>query len=150
MTVSKASAYGLHALMYMVRHVTQLPATVEAIAQTEGLPARDLSKVLQRLAQAGFVALVHGRENGYVFARPPEEIAPKELWEALEGERRLDDCPRKVRALFEEASIVAAAWNDLERRFGVLPKDTDRPKLQIKSLESRKRSRSEESSTRDT
>jgi Rrf2 family protein len=150
MTVSKASAYGLHALMYMVRHVTQLPATVEAIAQTEGLPARDLSEVLQRLAQAGFVALVRGREKGYVFARPPEEIAPREVLDALEGSSLFDDCPREVRALFEEASIVAAAWNDLERRFGVLPQDTHPVKLQIKSLESRKRPRSEESSTRDT
>ena len=32
MKVSQASAYALHALMYMVRHVTQLPATGKAIA----------------------------------------------------------------------------------------------------------------------
>lgn len=150
MTVSKASVYGLHALMYMVRHVTQLPATVEAIAKTEGIPARDLRKVLRRLARAGVVALVRGRESGYVFARAPEEIAPKEVWEALEGEPPFDDYPQAVRALFEETTIVAAAWHDLERRFGGRPKDSGSVRLQIKSLDSKRRARREESSTRDT
>ncbi len=54
MKVSKASAYGLHALMYMVRHLTQLPATVETMAQAEGIPTGYLGRILQQLARAGW------------------------------------------------------------------------------------------------
>ena len=38
MKVSKTAAYSLHALMYMVRHITQLPATTNTIAKAEGIP----------------------------------------------------------------------------------------------------------------
>jgi len=31
MKVTKATAYALHALMYMVRHITQLPVTTDTI-----------------------------------------------------------------------------------------------------------------------
>jgi len=172
MKVSRASAYGLRALMYMVRHVTQLPATVEAVARTEGMPVDPLGKVLGRLARAGFIQLAHGREKGYVFARPPEEIAPRDLLEPLEGQLTFgDSTPAKhgcserpegrcesaegagstgeVGALFEEATIVAAAWKDLERRFGATAQEAQPAKLQIKSLGSKRRPHSEEPRTTD-
>ena len=170
MKVNQAGAYGLHALMYMVRHMTLLPATVEAIARTEGIPARHLSEVLQCLTQAGFVQVVHGREHGYVFARPPEEIIPVELLEALEGQSLCDDrawryCerggmspdgrilapwvadPSRIEELFEEKTIVAAAWKDLERRSTAPPADADPAKLQIKSLDPEGRRDRQESRT---
>ena len=142
MASSKASAYGLHALMYMVRHVTQLPAAAETITKTEGIPAEDLSAVLRQLTHAGFVQPVQGHENGYVFAKPPQEITLLALFETLEGQLPLDDCPlrhggcgaapgnccvfaqertasNRIRDLFERTNIVTAAWNHLEYRFGV-------------------------------
>ena len=171
MKVNKACAYGLHALMYMVRHMTLLPATVEAIARTEGMPARHLSEVLQRLTQAGFVQLVHGREHGYVFARPPEEITPVELLATLEGQSLSDDHalrhgesggmsqdgpvvapwvadPGRIAELLEEQTIVAAAWKDLERRSTVPPADRDPARVQIKSLDPEGRPARRESRTR--
>jgi DNA-binding IscR family transcriptional regulator len=44
MKISKTAAYSLHALMYMVRHITQLPATTNTIAKAEGIPAEYLGK----------------------------------------------------------------------------------------------------------
>ena len=55
MKVSIAAAYSLHALMYMVRHITQLPATTNTIAKAEGIPPEYLSKIFQQLVKAGFV-----------------------------------------------------------------------------------------------
>ena len=49
MKVSIDTAYSLHALMYMVRHITQLPATTNTIAKAEGIPHEDLSKIFQQL-----------------------------------------------------------------------------------------------------
>jgi Rrf2 family protein len=144
MKISQASAYALHALMYMVRHVTQLPVTSKVIAKAEGIPAGYLSKVLQQLARAGFIRSVRGQERGYIFAKPPEEINLLQLFETLEGQPMFDDCPlhhcacggtpqncrifsqwieatRVLKDLLRETTVASAAWNHPEHRFDVLP-----------------------------
>jgi Rrf2 family protein len=144
MKISQASAYAMHALMYMVRHVTQLPATSRTIAKAEGIPPGYLSKVLQQLVKASFIRSVRGQERGYVFARPPEEISLLQLVEAIEGQPMFDDCPLrhcdcggtpqncrifsqwvsatdKLKELLEETTIAAAAWTHPEHRFDKLP-----------------------------
>jgi len=144
MKVSNAAAYSLHALMYMVRHITQLPATTNTIAKAEGLPRGYLAKIFQKLVKAGFVKAVGGKKKGYVFAKSPEEISLLELLEVIEGHSLFDDCllrhcecggtpencciyakwtsaTKKIRQLFAETSLTAAAWNHPEHRFNSLP-----------------------------
>jgi Rrf2 family protein len=140
MKISQASAYALHALMYMTRHVTQLPVTSKTIARAEGIPEGYLAKVLQQLAKAGFIRSVKGRDRGYVFAKPPEEVSLLDLFDALEEEPLFDDCPlrhcacggtkdnclifaqwtratRRFRELLSETTIASCAWHHPEHRF---------------------------------
>ena len=144
MKVMKATAYALHALMYMVRHATQLPVTTNTIAKGEGIPREYLAKIFQRLSKAHIVKGVKGRKKGHIFARPPEEISLLEIINSIEGESLFDDCPikhcqcggtpqnchlyaqwisttRKINALFEETSLATVAWNHPEHRFHSLP-----------------------------
>lgn len=55
MKVKQAMAYALHALMYMVRHITQLPVTAGSIAKAEGIPAGYLAKIFRQLVKANIV-----------------------------------------------------------------------------------------------
>ena len=144
MKVKKATAYALHALMYMVRHATQLPVTTNTIAKGEGIPSEYLAKIFQRLSKAHIVIGVKGRKKGHIFARPPEEISLLEIINSIEGESIFDDCPirhcqcggtqqnchiyaqwiiatRKINALFEETSLATVTWNHPEHRFHSLP-----------------------------
>ncbi len=144
MKVSKAVTYALHALMYMVRHTTQLPATANMIAKAEGIPSGYLAKILQQLVKAGFIKTVRGRNRGYVFAKRPEEISLLDILELIEGESLFDDCllrhcecggtpencciyaqwisaTKKINELFRETSVVTATWNHPEHRFHSLP-----------------------------
>jgi len=144
MKINQASAYALHALMYMARHMTQLPVTSKAMARAEGMPQGYLAKVLQQLVKAGFIRSVRGRERGYVFAVPPDEISLLDLFERMEGEPLFDDCPlrhcacggtkqnchifsqwlaatRKMKDLLGETTIAAATWQHPEHRFNILP-----------------------------
>ena len=148
MKVSKASAYALHALMYMVRHTTELPVVGSIIAKAEGIPPAYLAKVFQRLVKAGFVKSVKGRRKGYVFAVPPEEISLLEIFEAVEGKALFGDCflrhcecggtpencyiyaqwvssTRKMNGLLDDTDLVTAAWNHPEHRFDSLPKPVE-------------------------
>ena len=148
MKISKAAAYSLHALMYMVRHITQLPATTNTIAKAEGIPSGYLAKIFQKLVKAGFVSAVRGKKRGYVFAKRPEEINLLELFELIEGQSLFDDCllkhcecggtpenccifakwlnaTKKIKQLLAETSIATAAWNHPEHRFYSLPESLE-------------------------
>jgi Rrf2 family protein len=144
MKVKKSTAYALHALMYMVRHITQLPVTTDTIAKGEGIPHEYLAKIFQKLTKAQIIKGIKGRNKGHVFARPPEDISLLEVINSIEGESLFDDCPirhckcggspencyiyaqwisatRKINALFEQTSLTAVAWNHPEHRFYSLP-----------------------------
>jgi Rrf2 family protein len=86
MKVRKSSAYALHALMYMVRHRNQLPATISAIAKAQGIPSSYLAKVFQQLVKARFVRAGGEKRRGFVFAGPAEEIDLLERFGYIEGE----------------------------------------------------------------
>lgn len=144
MKVRKSVAYALHALLYMVRHSTQLPATTATIAKAEGIPSDYLAKIFQQLVKTRFVKAVKSKNRGYVFARPPEEISLLELFEAVEGSPLFDDCflrhcecggtkenccifsawvnaTKRVKEILEETSVADAAWSHPEHRFLSLP-----------------------------
>jgi Rrf2 family protein len=144
MKVTKSAGYALHALMYMVRHSTQLPVTANTVAKAEGIPSDYLAKIFQQLAKARFVKAIRGRKRGYVFARPPERITLLELFEAIEGGPLFDDCflrhcqcggtpdnctifsiwtdaTRQIKHKLEETTVASAAWSHPEHRFMSLP-----------------------------
>ena len=156
MKVKKSSAYALHALMYMVRHSTQLPATTATIAKAEGIPSEYLAKIFQQLVKASFVKAVAGRKKGYIFSRPPEEISLLELFETIEGCRLFDECflkqcdgsgttengsiseiwynaTRQINNLLKETSVASAAWKHPQHRFLSLPISLANPKKKRKT-----------------
>ena len=156
MKVTRSAAYALHALMYMVRHNTQLPATTDTIAKAEGIPSGYLAKIFQRLVKAGFVRAVRGKNRGYVFAKPPEEISLLELFEAIENSPLFDSCflkhcecagtpencrifsiwfntTRQIKKLLEETTVANATWNHPEHRFLSLPESLAGPKSKKKT-----------------
>jgi len=92
MKIRQATAYALHAMMYMVRHLTQLPVTVETIARAEDIPSEYLAKIFRQLAGAGLVRAASPNGRGYIFARDPETISVLELLEVVEGGRLFADC----------------------------------------------------------
>ncbi len=153
MKVKQATAYGLHALMYMVRHITQLPVTAGSIAKAEGIPSGYLAKIFQLLVKANIVKASRGSKKGYVFTRPPEEINLLELFEAIEGGGLFDDCfmkhcecngtpencyiyacwlkaTKRLSTLLAETSLVTAAWNHPNHRFYELAALSEAPHAQ--------------------
>ena len=140
MKITRSAAYALHALMYMVRHNTQLPATAATIAKAEGIPAHYLAKIFRKLVKQGFVKAVKGKKKGYVFAIPPEQITVLGLLESIEDSPLFDDCllrycecggtqencrvfstwvdaTKQLKQLLTEMTVAAAAWNHPEHRF---------------------------------
>ena len=82
----------MHALMYMVRHTTQLPVTTRAIAKAEGIPYRQLVNLFGLLEEAGIIRKAEHSEPGYVFKKSPSEVTLLEIFETIEGGPIFNEC----------------------------------------------------------
>ncbi|MDH4203212.1 MAG: Rrf2 family transcriptional regulator [Phycisphaerae bacterium] len=92
MKIKQANSYAMHALMYMVRHITQGPVTIWTIAKAENIPYRQLVSIFKLLTNAGIVKPADSGKSGYVFARPPGKVSLLELFQLVEGEPVFDEC----------------------------------------------------------
>ena len=90
--LSKKVDYGLMALMHLARHGDASSWSAREIAETYDIPGGLLAKVLQRLAQDGFVASQHGKKGGYTLARPASQISVAEIVQAIDGTLSLTEC----------------------------------------------------------
>ena len=81
--LSEATALGLHVMAIIAAQNRAIPV-VDAAKQLDASAAH-LSKVMQRLAKAGFLKAKRGPSGGYTLARPATEITLLEIYEALEG-----------------------------------------------------------------
>ncbi len=61
------------------------PVQIRVISERQGIPARYLEQIFQRLRRAGLVASKRGPGGGYTLARPPAQITLREVVEAVEG-----------------------------------------------------------------
>jgi FeS assembly SUF system regulator len=89
--LTKKADYGLIALKDLtVRH--PLSASAKDIADRYGVPLPLLSKILQKLAKAGFLRSEQGVNGGYRLARDPESINTFEIIRAIDGPIFLTAC----------------------------------------------------------
>lgn len=89
--LTKKADYGLIALKDLtVRH--PLSASAKDISDRYGVPLPVLSKVLQKLAKAGFLRSEQGVNGGYRLAKAPESISAFEVIRAIDGPIFLTAC----------------------------------------------------------
>lgn len=112
MKLKRANSYALHALMYMVRHATQLPMTLQTISKAEGIPYRQLVSLFQMLSDAGIVVNATSQQGGYVFKRPPSEVTLLEVVELVEGHPLFVECflNHADCAGTAESCLIYASW----------------------------------------
>jgi Rrf2 family transcriptional regulator, nitric oxide-sensitive transcriptional repressor len=73
MRITLWTDYALRKLIY-VGTKTDAPATIAEIAKTFGVSRTHLMKIVNRLAQQGYLDTVRGRGGGIRLARPPSTI----------------------------------------------------------------------------
>jgi Rrf2 family protein len=61
------------------------PLKGEALAESQGLPAKFLENILTDLRRAGLIGSQRGSDGGYRLARPPSEISVADIIRPLEG-----------------------------------------------------------------
>jgi Rrf2 family protein len=81
--ISAKVEYGIRALLALAQ--TGKPATAEALAEAQGLPAKFLGAILNELRRSGLVTSQRGAEGGYRLARPADTITVAEVMRSLDG-----------------------------------------------------------------
>ena len=82
MILSKATGYGIRALVYLARHPKNELCGLEEIARSEQIPPVFLRKVLGELRRHRLLRSLKGIHGGYALARSAESIT---LWEVIQS-----------------------------------------------------------------
>ncbi len=85
MRFTTKTEYALVCLAYMAKQVSNKIVTVAELVKHEKMSETYIQKIFLSLRQANIVVAHPGRNGGYSLARSPQEIALKQVIEALEG-----------------------------------------------------------------
>jgi Rrf2 family transcriptional regulator, iron-sulfur cluster assembly transcription factor len=115
MKLTTRGHYSVKALLDLSLQPNHGPASVNAIARRQNLPAPFLEKLLIELRQAGLVRSVRGAQGGYQLAHAPNAISLGQILAAV-GET-IAPLARQIRDDDQaEDWVTFAVWNRLHQR----------------------------------
>lgn len=89
--LSQSVGYAIQALVFLSDNPEEAKLTKE-IAESSGVPAPYLAKLLKKLGDADIVYSKRGFKGGNWLKRPPSEITLLEISEAIDGRRWMGRC----------------------------------------------------------
>lgn len=91
--LSKASIYGLRALLYIASRKNQVDyVSIREMSEELGISFHFLTKILQSLTQQKLLESYKGPTGGITLARPASEIYLAEIVRIIEGKDFFDTC----------------------------------------------------------
>lgn len=90
--LTKKADYGLIALKHLAVNESRGSCSAKDIAESYGIPLPLLSKILQKLARAGYLRSEHGTNGGYRLARGAGEITALDIIRTIDGPIFLTSC----------------------------------------------------------
>jgi len=82
--ISEAATLALHATVLFLQNPGR-PLQTRAMAEAIQCSSAHLSKVMQQLARAGYVAAVRGPKGGFMLAKPERKLSLLWILEAIDG-----------------------------------------------------------------
>ena len=107
---SSRFSYALKALVDLAAHQGTGPVTIAAIAKRQGIPARSLEQLFNRLRRGGLVEAERGPRGGYSLSRPAGRIRVRAIFEALEPQALTP----KRRLSLSSDDPVRSVWKQVE------------------------------------
>ncbi len=85
MKFSSTEEYGLRCMLQMAKKGPEGTATIQELAQKEGMTSAYVAKIMSALRKGGMVQSIRGQSGGYKLAKPANETNVNEVLEALGG-----------------------------------------------------------------
>ena len=86
--LNQTAIYAIRAMGFLAGQEEGIPVLSSTIAEEMVIPKNFLSKILNRLAQAGIIRSLRGRSGGFVLAVAPSEIRVRDVADLF---MKLDD-----------------------------------------------------------
>jgi Rrf2 family iron-sulfur cluster assembly transcriptional regulator len=91
MRLFKSSEYAIRCLVYMAVHRDEV-CSVKTLSESLDIPYKFLGRLMSSLGRAGIVDGLHGKNGGYVIARPLEDLHLADIIDVVEGLDSYDRC----------------------------------------------------------
>ncbi len=92
MLFSKASTYGIRAVLYLTLNANKSFVSVREISEALGISYHFLGKIFQSLTQSGLVESYKGPHGGVKLARSPENLTVLDIYRVLDGMALFRNC----------------------------------------------------------
>jgi Rrf2 family protein len=92
--LTKKADYGLIALKYLAERPENPALSAKDVADTYGIPAQLLAKILQQLTKSGLLRSHAGMNGGYTLAREARSISAYEVILAIDGPFFITSCSK--------------------------------------------------------
>lgn len=92
MEVTRGTLYAVYVLIYFHLRSAGEVADLHKLSEALDVPQSYLSKVLQQLHKAGYLASQMGSKGGYKLARQVEKTTMKEILQVIQGETHIQEC----------------------------------------------------------
>lgn len=89
--ISEAASIGIHCMALIARNKEKLNVT--KLSEMMHFSKHHVAKVMQRLVKVGLLKSNRGPAGGFVLKKDVNEINLLEIYEAIEGEIPIEDCP---------------------------------------------------------
>jgi len=96
MKLSTKGRYGLRALVDLAQNSREEAASINSIAQRQGISERYLEQLMAKLKRDGIITGIRGAQGGYVLSKRAEDITIGEVLRSLEGDLNAVDCPAAI------------------------------------------------------
>lgn len=91
MLISNTAQYAIRILLYMAAHPVRKYSAAELIHELD-ISDKYLRKIMTGLAKAGFINSTGGRQGGYIFEKPVNEIRIGDIVFSIEGKEKYMKC----------------------------------------------------------
>jgi Rrf2 family iron-sulfur cluster assembly transcriptional regulator len=121
MLLSKSCEYGLRASLYLATQRQDGFVSIGLISEELDISFHFLTKIFQKLTQAGLMRSFRGPNGGVALARPAEEIRLLDIVRAIDGEALFTACVLGLPGCGERKPCpLHAAWAVERERLEVL------------------------------
>ena len=121
--LNQTAIYAIRAMGFLASEKEGKLILSSTIAKEMGIPQNFLSKIMNRLVQAGFVQSIRGRNGGFVLAAKPSEIRIRDVVDLF---AKLDDYKQCFLGLkkCDGSCGLHIRWNIIVEQFERMLDDT--------------------------
>jgi Rrf2 family protein len=105
-------------MLDLAMHMEDEPVPAKIITERQGIPARYLERILNKLRKFGLIESVRGVKGGYMLAKKPDEIRVLDIITALEGSLAPVKCVDQETPECEqtESCVARVLWSTLKAK----------------------------------